>query len=100
MAKVVRLAFRAQFVCLCPVCQKRPPSFSFMRYFLEDDDVLYNDLPGKCASKNPLSTVPLSIVATSARPKMVLITSMEVILIELTVPCDSRENLNNIRARK
>ena len=71
-----------------------------MRSFPEDDDVLYVDLPGKQASENPPSTVPVSILATSARPDMVLIRSMEITLIELTVPYDSREHLNNARARK
>ena len=52
-------------------------------------------------SENPPSTVPVSILATtSARPDMVLIRSMEITLIELTVPYDSREHLNNARARK
>ena len=74
--------------------------FSFMRSFLEEEDVLYADLPGKRVSENPTSTVPVSILATSARPDMVLIRSMEITLIELTVPYDSRENLNNARARK
>jgi len=75
--------------------------FSFMRSFLEEEDVLYADLPGKRASENPTSTfVPVSILATSARPDMILIRSMEITLIELPVPYDSRENLNNARARK
>ena len=71
-----------------------------MRSFLEEEDVLYADLPGKRTSENPTSTVPVSILATSARPDMVLIRSMEITLIELTVPFESRENLNNARARK
>ena len=71
-----------------------------MSSFLEDEDVLYVDLPGKRTSENPSSTVPVSILATSPRPDMVLIRNMVITLIELTVPYDSRENLRNGRARK
>ena len=71
-----------------------------MRYFLEDEDVLNIDLPGKRVSENPSSTVPVSILATSARPDMVLIRNMVITLLELTVPYDSIENLRNARARK
>ena len=71
-----------------------------MRSFLEDDNVLYVDLPGKHASEYPSSTVLVSILATSARPDMVLIRNMVITLIELTVPYDSRENLRDARARK
>ena len=74
--------------------------FSFMRSFLEDKDVLYIDLPGKHASENPSSTVPVSILVTTARPDMVLIRNMVITLIEITVPYDFRENLRNARARK
>ena len=73
--------------------------YSFMRSFLEKD-VLYIDIPGKRSSENPSSTVPVSILATSVRPDMVLIRNMVITLIELTVPYDSRENLSNARARK
>ena len=71
-----------------------------MRSFLEVEDVLYVALPGKRASENPSSTVPVSILVTSARPDMVLIRNMLITLIELTVPYDLRENLRNARARK
>ena len=43
---------------------------------------------------------PVSILATSARPDMVLVGNMVITLIELTVPYDLRENLRNARARK
>ena len=71
-----------------------------MRSFLEVEDVLYVDLPGKRASENPSSTVPVSILVTSARLDMVLIRNMVITLVELTVPYDLRENLRNARARK
>ena len=58
------------------------------------------DLPGKRASDTPQATVPVSILATSARPDMVLIRGLEITLIELIVPYDSRENLNGARYRK
>jgi hypothetical protein len=66
-----------------------------MNSFLEDEEALYVDLPGKCTSEPPPS-----ILATSARTNMVLIRSMEITLIEFTVRYDSRENLMNTRARK
>jgi len=56
------------------------------------------DLPGKCASETPQATVPVSILATSTRTDMILLRGLEIILIELTLPLDSRENLNNARS--
>ncbi len=64
-----------------------------MRFFLQDEDVLYVDLPGKHASENP----SVSFLATSARPGIVPII---ITLIELFVPYDSREHLRNARVRK
>jgi len=49
------------------------------------------DLPGKRTSETPQATVLDFILATSTRTDMILI-------IELTVPHDSRENLNNTRS--
>ena len=74
--------------------------FSSLRSFLGEGEALYVDLPGKRASEAPQATVPISILVTSARPDMVLIRGLEITLIELTVPYDSRENLNNARFRK
>ena len=74
--------------------------FSFMRSFLEDEDVLYINIPGKGASESPSSIIPVSILATFARPDMVLIRNMIIMLLEFTVPYDSWENLRNARARK
>ena len=74
--------------------------FSSLRSFLGEGEALYVDLPGKWASEAPQATVPISILVTSARPDMVLIRGLEITLIELTVPFDSRENLNNARFRK
>jgi len=65
--------------------------FSSLRSFLGEGEAIYVDLPGKRASEAPQATVPVSILVTSARPDMVLIRGLEIILIELTVPYDSRE---------
>ena len=68
--------------------------FSSFKSFLGEGEALYVDLPGKRASDTPQAT------ATSARPDMVLIRGLEITLIELTVPYDTRENLNGARYRK
>ena len=81
---------------LCPIRSL----FSSLRSFLGEGEALYVDLPGKHASEAPQATVPVSTLVTSARPDMVLIRGLEIILIELTVPYDSRENLNSVRSRK
>ena len=47
--------------------------FSSFKTFIGTDDALYVDLPGECVSETSQSTVPISILATSARPDMVLI---------------------------
>ena len=74
--------------------------FSSFKSFLGEGEALYVDLPGKRASDTPQATVPVSILATSDRPDMVLIRGLENTLIELTVPYDLRENLNGARYRK
>ena len=47
--------------------------FSSFKSFLGEGEALYVDLPGKRASDTPQATVPVSILATSARLDMVLI---------------------------
>jgi len=69
---------------LCPIRSL----FSSLRSFLGEGEAIYVDLPGKRASE---ATVPVSILVTSVRPDMVLIRGLEIILIQLTVPYDSRE---------
>ena len=58
-----------------------------------DNEVLYADLyqDNVPLKTYPPSTVPVSILATSARPDMVLMRSTEIFLLEFTVPYDSRE---------
>ena len=52
------------------------------------------------ASENPVATIPENILVTSARPDIVLVGVDEVTLIELTIPHNSMESLNNARDRK
>ena len=52
------------------------------------------------ASDNPISTVAMNILVTSARLDMVLVGEDEVTLIELTIPHNSMESLSNARKRK
>ena len=68
-----------------------------IKTFLSKDEKLYADLPGLRACDNPSATVPQNIVATSARPDMVM---GNVKLVELTVPYNSPEALRNARQRK
>ena len=74
--------------------------FSSFKSFIGEVEALYVDLPGKRASDTPQATVPVSILATSVRPDMVVIRGLEITLIEFTVPYNSRENLNGVRYRK
>ena len=71
-----------------------------IRSVLPKDEKLYADLPGLRACDNPPATVPQNIVATSARPDMVIIREKKVLLVELTVPYNSPESLRNARKRK
>ena len=71
-----------------------------IKTFLSKDEKLYADLPGLRACDNPSATVPQNIVATSARPDMVIVSGGDVKLVELTVPYNSPEALRNARQRK
>ena len=71
-----------------------------IKTFLSKDEKLYADLPGLRACDNPSATVPQNIVATSARPDMVIVSGGNVILVELTVPYNSPEALSNAGQRK
>ena len=73
---------------------------SSLKIFIGTDDALYANLLGKHASETPQSTVPISILATSARADMVLIRGKEITLIELTVLYDSRKIVNSAKVRK
>ena len=72
-----------------------------MRSFLEDEDVLYADLPGKRASEKPSSIVPVSIHSsdickTRHGPDQKYGNNTN----RTNCPYDSRENLRNARASK
>ena len=67
---------------------------------LPDGSILYADLPGHRTLDNPPSTVPLSMVQTTARPDIVIIQDKTVKLLELTVPANTLENIANARMRK
>ena len=71
-----------------------------IKTFLSKDEKLYAELPGLRACDNPSATVPQNIVATSARPDMVIVSGGNVKLVELTVPYNSPEALRNARQRK
>lgn len=57
--------------------------------------VLYSDLPGLRAYESPLSTIPSDLV----RPDMVYKCNNTLVLIELTAPFDSPENVHNANGR-
>ena len=67
---------------------------------LDDNVTIYADLPNMRASDNPLATIPESILITSARPDIVLVGDREITLLELTIPHNSVESINNARVRK
>ena len=60
-----------------------------LRSHLPDGSALYADLPGHRALENPPSTVPLSIVPTTARPDIVIVQDKTIKLLELTVPTNA-----------
>ena len=64
------------------------------------DTQIYADIPGHRASDTPSATIPLNILCTSARPDIVIIHKDTITLLELTVPINTTEGLNNARERK
>ena len=111
----------------CSLCNSRPCTVSHIlngcptalnqgRYTWRHDSVLshllkliqstlsevtiYADLPGHRALNNPPSTIPPSLVATSARPDIVIISGSSIHLLELTVPSNTVKNIMNARVRK
>ena len=68
-------------------------------HFLPDTEI-YADLPGLRASDSPPTTLPLRILVTSARPDIVNIDSDIITLLELTIPINTKEGLQNARDRK
>ena len=68
--------------------------------YLQPNEKLYADIPGMRVTDNPPSTVPMDIIATSDRPDIVIISSNHLLLIELTVPYNSPDCLQNAKSRK
>ena len=66
---------------------------------LEDNVTLYVDLPNMRASDNPLTTIPESILVTSAHPDIVLVEEDDTTLLELTIPHNYMKS-SNARIRK
>ena len=119
--------WRIQPDSTCSLCNSRPCTVSHIlngcptalnqgRYTWRHDSVLshllkliesnlteatiYADLPGHRALNNPPSTIPPSLLATSARPDIVVISGPSIHLLELTVPSNSVKNITNARERK
>ena len=65
-------------------------------HFLPDAEI-YADLPGLRASDSPPATLPLRILVTSARPDIVIIDGDVITLLELTIPINTKEGLQNAR---
>ena len=71
-----------------------------LRDHLEDNVTLYVDLPNMRASDNPLTTIPESILVTSAHPDIVLVEEDDTTMLELAIPHNSIESIPNARIRK
>ena len=112
----------------CPLCRTRPCTVRHIlsscptavnqeRYTWRHDSILahlmqliklhlpygttlYADLPGLRASENPPATIPTSITTTTARPDVVVIQNNHIILLELTVPTNTPEGLQEARRQK
>ena len=67
---------------------------------LEDNVILYADLPKMRTNDNPLAIIPESILTTSVCLDIVLVGDDEITLLELTIPHNSMESISNARARK
>ena len=65
-------------------------------HFLPDTEI-HADLPGLRASDSPPTTLPLRILVTSARPDIVIIDGDIITLLELTIPINTTEGLQNAR---
>ena len=112
----------------CPLCRTRPCTVRHIlsccptalnqeRYTWRHDSILahltqllklhlpygttlYADLPGLRASENPTATIPTSVATTTARPDIVVIQNNRITLLELTVPTNTQEGLQEARTRK
>ena len=67
---------------------------------LSEGEKVYADLLNLRACDNSSATIPEKIITTSARPDLVLVREKEVVLMELTIPHNSLEAMNNAQRRK
>ena len=67
---------------------------------LSEGEKVYADLQNLRACDNPSATIPEKIVTTSARQDLVLVREKEFVLMELTIPHNSLEAMNNAQRRK
>ena len=68
--------------------------------YLQPNEKPYADIPGMRVTDNPPSTVSIDTIATSARPDIVITSPNHLLLIELTVPYNSPDCLQNAKSRK
>ena len=61
---------------------------------------LYSDLDGCRASDNPPATIPPELLVTTARPDIGIINGSDVLLLELTVPHNSKQSIIEAHRRK
>ena len=69
------------------------PADQLSNYLETSGLIIYADLPNLRASESPPSTIPVSLVTTTARPDMAIIDGNVVTLLEMTIPI-KQENLN------
>ena len=67
---------------------------------LGQSETLYADLPGLRSSNNPPATIPQDLSTSSDRPDLVVISGSDVHILELTIPANTSENLQEARRRK
>ena len=73
-----------------------------LKGFLDQSVVMYADIPGHRFDDAPPSTIPHSLAITPLRPDMVIVSELDrtVQVLELTVPNNTPENLQQARHRK
>ena len=71
----------------------------FLQEFIPSAKI-FADLPNHRAVEQPPSTVPPSVISTSARPDIFIIQGNLVTILELTVPWNSSSSIENARVRK
>ena len=71
-----------------------------LRQQLPPELFLYCDLDGWRASDNPPATIPPKLLVTSARPDIVIQNGSDILLLELTVPHNTRDSFIKAHERK